>query len=81
MERRAAQAPKSLSELDKVYDRLTNYDNTAEKLKYCTSLLERTQNYIQKYGNHTDHIRFFSEEMIEATKREIEKLLKENNTK
>ena len=70
---------RTLSDIDRVYGRLNKYATVSERLKYCNSLVQRTENFIAKNsGILTDHIKKRSGEIIEAARIEI-KLLSEPN--
>jgi hypothetical protein len=69
---------RTLSEIDKVYGRLNRYATVSERLKYCTSLVQRTEKFVAiNNGILTEHIKKRSGEIIEAAKTEI-KLLTDN---
>jgi hypothetical protein len=66
---------RTLSDIDKVYGRLNKYATVSERLKYCTSLVQRTESFIAKNGGIlTDHIKKRSGEIIEAARIEIRQL-------
>lgn len=61
-----------LSEIDKVYGALGKHISPAERLKYCISLIEKTEEYLR--NNHsklTPLIKSRSAEMIRAAQKEI----------
>lgn len=67
-----------LSDIDKVYGRLNKYATVSERLKYCTTLVQRTEKFVSKNNEIlTEHIKKRSGEIIEAAKTEI-KLLTDN---
>jgi hypothetical protein len=68
---------KDLSELDKVYRTLGKTIPAAEKLKYCISLIDRTENYLSRNAAKlTPQIRQHSSEIIKAAQKEIMHLAK-----
>lgn len=71
----AAVMSKGLSDIDRVYGRLNQYATVSEKLKYCASLIHRTENFVAR-NNETlnEQVRKRSNDIIEAAKREIYRL-------
>jgi len=66
---------KNLAEIDKVYGRLNRYASTQEKLKYCSSLIQRTESYVTKNMQAlTEHSKIRSFEIIVAAETEIKNL-------
>lgn len=66
---------KDLSEIDKVYGRLNKYATVNEKLRYCTSLIQRTESFVTKNREIlTEHARKRSFDIIIAAETEITKL-------
>jgi hypothetical protein len=72
---RAFNMTRTLSDIDKVYGRLNKYATVSERLRYCNSLVQRTENFVAKNsGILTDHIKQRSGEIIEAARFEIRQL-------
>lgn len=66
---------KDLSEIDKVYGRLNKYATVNEKLRYCTSLIQRTESFVTKNREMlTEHAQKRSFDIIIAAETEISKL-------
>jgi hypothetical protein len=66
---------KNLTEIDKVYGRLNKYATVNERLKYCASLIQRTESFVTKNRETlTEHIKKRSFDIIIAAETEIDKL-------
>ena len=71
---------KQLSQIDKVYNKLYEYASVQERLKYCTSLVQRIESFMNKSnGTLTDHIVNKSSEIIQAARNEIQFLTSQKN--
>jgi hypothetical protein len=63
---------KQLTEIDKVYGRLHTYATIPERIKYCSSLIQKTESYVNRHHSTiTEHIITRSAEMIEAARQEL----------
>jgi hypothetical protein len=70
---------KNLSDIDKVYGRLNQYATVKERVKYCTSLIQRTENFVTKNRETlTEHVKKRSFDIIIAAETEINKLSQSN---
>ncbi len=68
---------KGLSEIDKVYATINHQITLQERIKYCVSLIYRTQGYMSRnWDNMSNHIKETSYEIVSAAHLEV-KLLSE----
>jgi hypothetical protein len=66
---------KNLSQIDKVYDKLSAQGNVNQKLNYCRSLIHRTENFVTNKGPEiSEYSRKKSFALIIAAEKEIESL-------
>jgi hypothetical protein len=71
---------RNLSELDKAYGKLNKVATVKEKLKYCASLIQRTESYVTKNREIlAETVKKKSFEIIIAAETEIKELSKKIN--
>ena len=71
---------RQLAAIDKVYSRFSKYASISERIKYCSNLLQRTENFLTENKTlATEHILKTSMEIIIATREEINSLSIQKN--
>lgn len=71
---------KSLSQMDKAYDKLNKQASIDEKMKYCATLIQKTERFIITNSETlAERVKRKSFEIIIAAEAEMSKLTKRNN--